>query len=512
MVRRPLRGHRHRSTTPGTPAAVAVVLAVAVLVAACGSQVAPETVATAGGRAGGQEGQSAPVAGPADLGGPGAPEGPDPGPAPDPATGSVPDDAAPAAPGPGADPGSGEGATGGDEPEGGGRNAPSGDSRTGSCEGFTNQTGITDKVIRLGNAADISGPVPGIFQGAQDGARAYAAYFNSRSDICGRKLEIVTADSRADNAANEAAARQFCSSVFAAVGSMSAFDAGGSETTQKCGLPDIRSTAVDPARNACTTCFSAQAVNSALVNRAVPRWFARRKPAAVKRAATLHVKAGAAPINAKSQAEAWRRSGVNVVYEAGIDVSEFNYAPYVQQLQNRDITWVQYVGPYQYAVRLAQAMQQQNVRPDFFVLDLTGYDPRYIESGGDAVEGTYVWMPTALIERPDDNEEMALYQAWLQQVKPGAIPDSYGLFAWSATRLFVERATELGGKLTRESLVKAVRGVRKWTANALHSPQDVGGKRTTECYRILRLQKGTYVQESAGDYLCEGLVNTGIGG
>src|SRR5690606_12102708 len=132
--------------------------------------------------------------------------------------------------------------------------------------------------------------------------------------------------------------------------------------------------------------------------------------------------------------------------------------------------------------------------------------------GGTAVEGTRVWMPTALIERPQDNEEMALYQAWLQQVKPGAIPDSYGLFAWSAARLFAELATELGGKLTRESLVQAVRGVRRWTANGLHAPQDIGGKRTTDCQRILRLERGTYVQESPGDYLCEGLVDTGIGG
>lgn len=508
QVRRTLRGYR---------LGVAVV-AVASVVAACGSHVAPSTMAGTAGHGGGPG-----AVGALDPAGPDGPLDPgdggtaDLGEAGDPAVPVGPaDPGVPAGPdpdsGPDAGPGDGGADEGVDTPAGKGANAPSGDTKAGGCEGFRNTTGITDDVIRLGNAADISGPVPGIFQAAQDGARAYAAYFNSRSDICGRKLEIVTADSRADNAANEAAARQFCSGAFAAVGSMSAFDAGGSATTQQCGLPDIRSTAVDPARNACRTCFSAQAVNTALVNRAVPRFFARTKPSAVKRAATLHIGAGAAPINAKSQAEAWRRNGINVVYEARIDVSEFNYAPYVQQLKNRDVTWVQYVGPYQFAVRLAQAMQQQNYRPDFYVLDLTGYDPRYVQSGGSAVDGTWVWMPTALIERPEDNEEMALYQAWLQQVRPGAVPDSYGLFAWSATRLFAELATELGGKLSRESLVQAVRGVRKWTANGLHSPQDVGGKRTAECYRILRLAKGRFVQESAGDYLCEGLVDTGIGG
>ena len=43
---------------------------------------------------------------------------------------------------------------------------------------------------------------------------------------------------------------------------------------------------------------------------------------------------------------------------------------------------------------------------------------------------------------------MALYRAWLDQVKPGATPNYFGLYAWSAARLFVEQAVALGGKLT----------------------------------------------------------------
>jgi hypothetical protein len=43
---------------------------------------------------------------------------------------------------------------------------------------------------------------------------------------------------------------------------MSAFDGGGAATAQSCGLPDIRSAAVTKDRNACTTCFPAQSVNT----------------------------------------------------------------------------------------------------------------------------------------------------------------------------------------------------------------------------------------------------------
>lgn len=502
---RPLRGS----------ALIAIATVVLLVLTACGSRVDPATVQTLAGAGGPGVGRPAagdPGAAPGDSVDPGAPGDAGSG-------GEVPGDTTPDGSGGGTGgsgttggSGGGGGSGSGGPPSGGGANAPGGGGQAAPCTGLRNTTGITDDVIRLGNAADVSGPVPGIFASAQEATRAYIAFFNSRSDLCGRKLELVTADSRSDNGANEAAARQFCSQVFAAVGSMSAFDAGGASSTQNCGLPDLRAVAVDPARNACRTCFSAQAVNSAIVPRSVPRYFARKYPDSVKRAATLYVNAGAAPVNARSQAEAWRRNGVNVIYEAPIDTSEFNYAPYVQELKNRGVTWVQYVGPYQFAVRLAQAMQQQSYKPDLYVLDVTGYDPRYVESGGSAVEGTRLWVPVARFERPQDNEEMALYQAWLQQVKPGATPTVFGLFAWSATRLFVEEATKLGGQLSRETLVRSLGRVRGWTANGLHSRQDVGAKVTTECERILVLRNGRWEQESPGEYMCEGTTNTGIGG
>ena len=75
------------------------------------------------------------------------------------------------------------------------------------------------------------------------------------------------------------------------------------------------------------------------------------------------------------------------------------------------------------------------------------------------------------------NKEMALYRSWLDQVSPGAVPNYYGLYAWSAARLFVEEAVALGGKLDRAALVAAHRkGVKDWTGNGLHVPQQVGAK------------------------------------
>ena len=55
-----------------------------------------------------------------------------------------------------------------------------------------------------------------------------------------------------------------------------------------------------------------------------------------------------------------------------------------------------------------------------------------------------------------------------------------GMFAWSAAKLFVEKAQSLGGKLTRASLAAAIAGVHDWTAGGMHGPMDVGGKHSTK--------------------------------
>ena len=125
--------------------------------------------------------------------------------------------------------------------------------------------GITDDKITIANASDISGPVPGLFESAQQATQAYVAYFNSTSDICGRKLDVALLDTRTDAGADQQAYTKACDEAFATVGSMSAFDSGGAATAQGCGLPDIRSRRGHPGAQRCTTCFGAQAINAGRV-------------------------------------------------------------------------------------------------------------------------------------------------------------------------------------------------------------------------------------------------------
>jgi ABC-type branched-subunit amino acid transport system substrate-binding protein len=472
----------------------------ATVLAACGSHLDPQTVADAGG-SGGTAG------GAAVGGGAAAPDGSVP--AGGDAGGAAAADGGATGGGGAATGGGGGAASGGAAPQGKGANAAAGGGKAASCAGFKNQTGITDKTITIGNASDISGPVPGLFESAPEAVRAYVAYFNATSDICGRKLAFASYDSRTDAAADQQAYSKGCDEAFAMVGSMSGFDSGGAATAQSCGLPDIRSASVTSDRQGCTTCFAAQSVDAQEFQNAVPDFVKQTYGDAAQHAAMLYINAGAAAENGKTQAAAMTKRGMKFAYVQGIDISEFNYAPYVQQLKDKDIEYVQFIGAYQQADRLAEAMKQQGFKPKVYMLDPTVYTPDYVEAGGDAVEGTTVFANFTPFEEAGSNKEVQLYLSWLQQVKPGATPSFFGLFAWSAARLFAERSIALGGKLSRAALVGELKGVTGWTANGMHAPQNVGAKRTGPCWRFIALHGGKWSAVGGSKYRCSGTTTVG---
>ena len=401
--------------------------------------------------------------------------------------------------------GSSGGGSGGSGGTGGGDNSADGGNAGGvSCDGFKNGPGVTDSEITIGNASDISGPVPGLFESSQDAVKAYVAYFNSTSDICGRKLNLVTYDSRTDAGADQQNYAKGCDETFAMVGSMSAFDSGGAATAQSCGLPDIRSAAVTKERNACTTCFPAQSVNTGEWENAPGEFVKKNYPDAVAHAALFYLNAGAAAENGPAEANAMTKQGLHFDVVQGIDVAEFNYAPYAQSLKDKGVKVVFFVGASQQSARLAQAMQSVGYKPELYLRDPTDYLPSFVETGGSAVDGTVVFLNFVPFEEASTNKEMQLYVSWLQQVSPGADPTFFGVFSWSAARLFVEKAVALGGNLSRATLIDSLRKTDNWTANGMTAPQHVGSKRTGDCWRFIQLSNGTWSPVDGTKYTCAG--------
>lgn len=405
---------------------------------------------------------------------------------------------------PGASPGAAAGGTGSGAGAVKGGGAAAGSSvKAASCDGFKNQPGITDSTITLGNSSDISGPIPGLFTAAQQATRAYIAYFNAtqKNGICGRKLVLNTYDSRTDAGADQQGYQKICETAFAAVGSMSAFDSGGAATAEQCGIPDIRTASVTAARNACGNCFGVQATGAGEYQNEVYDYWIRTHKDATRKAAFLYLNAGAAAENGKTQIAVGAKRGMNWVYTAPIDVAEFNYGPYVQQMKSKGVQFVQFLGGYQQSARLAQAMQSGGFKPEVLMYDPSIYDPAFLKQAGSAADGAYFFVNfTPFTER---QPELDLYKKWLQQAAPGAQPTFFGMFAWSAAKLFVEKSLQLGGKLTRASLIAAVKGSDGWTGGGMHSPMSVGSKHPPVCVRWMTVKGGQFVSYTP-KYVCGG--------
>ncbi|MBZ5734616.1 ABC transporter substrate-binding protein [Nocardioides sp. TRM66260-LWL] len=508
-----------RSARPRRAGAVAVV-GLTLALAACGSRLQPDQVAALNGTQAGVPG--APAAGGAVAGG-GAVPGTD-------ATAGAAGGGTSAAGGgtSGASGGGGAAAGGGTSAAGGGtsgasgggggaaaggggQNAAAGGAKAGDCTGFKNGPGITDDTITIGNSSDISGPVPGLFEASQDAVKAYVAYFNATNPkgICGRKLALKPYDTRTDAGGDQANYADGCANVFAMVGSQSAFDSGGAATSDKCGLPDIRTASVTRARVTSRTAYGAQSTVANEFENAVPDYVKQNFPDAAKKAAMLFVNAGAASENGKLQAEAMTKRGMNFVYVQGIEVSEFNYSPFVQQLKDKGVQYVQMIAATPQFVRLAQAMKQQNYKPQVLMFDPTAYTREFLSSGQGDVEGATVFTNFAPFEEANKNPELATYLKWLNQVKPGAEPTFFGVFAWSAARLFVEQSIQLGGRLNRASLLQAMSKVTNWTANGLHSKQYVGPRRTGDGWRFIQVKNGRWVPVGGTAYRYNGITRVG---
>jgi hypothetical protein len=278
-----------------------------------------------------------------------------------------------------------------------------------------------------------------------------------------------------------------------------------------CGIPDVRSVATSRPMQQVENVFSTQVQVTGQVVSADYRFWAEEYPEAIENAGYLYLENETTAFQTEQNRAATEQLGYEWNYVQSIQIAETNYNGFVIELKERDIGYVTFMGDYSQAVRLAKAMRQQNYWPEVFSLQTNIYKPEFLESGGEAVEGTQIGVTTALLEEIDGNEEMQLYREWLQQVDPSAEPTSLGMQGWSAMKLFVEGLKEIGPEPTRKGMLEFLSGVRDWDGGGLHPPQHVGPKELTSCINIVEVSGGAFkrIEPADGGFRCEEPLSVG---
>jgi ABC-type branched-subunit amino acid transport system substrate-binding protein len=379
-----------------------------------------------------------------------------------------------------------------------------------SGKGGATDKGVTANQITIATVADVSGVQPGLFRSAWQATSAWAAMVNSQGGICGRTIKMLLLDSQADSTKDRAAVTQACDQAFAMVGSISAFDDGGAPVGQSCGIPDISVANTNASHARATNVYPAYPTSPDYLNSSWGIQIKRKYPAAIKKSAFITLNAGASIQNGNQRIKGLTALGYNFIYKTQVQVLEANYSPYVQAMKSKGVQFVDMLSDYQSIVRLQKAMLQANWFPQVRVWDSVAYSPKYLSEGGQAVEGSLVFLNTALFEEASGNAEMQLYQSWLQRTAPGAAADYFGIYAWSAGRLFEQLAKGIGPDLTRTKLFSALKATHKWDDHGLHTSHDIGNKREGNCTLYVEVKGGRFIRNMpSSGWTCTGaLVKT----
>lgn len=381
--------------------------------------------------------------------------------------------------------------------------------------GGATDVGVTEDEIVLGNVSDISGAVPGLFESEQLAAQAYLEYFRqTEGTVYGREISYLPLDSQLSAGGNRAASIEACENAFANVGSMSAFDGGGAPVIEECGIPDLRAAAAEPAMQTVDNAHPIAIAQPDKLPLGEFEWVTENYPEATKRAAYLHTAAdSAAAYTAKIREATARDLGWEWVYVQEIAVEETNFASFVHEMEERGVRYVAFQGQYQSATRLARAMRQQNFEPDIYHLDAASYVQQLLADGGEAIEGTVVTIMSVPVEEAEQHEELQLYRRALQQIAPGEEPTMLGMHSWSAAKLAVEVAKEVGPELTRGAFLEELRQVEDWDGGGVHPPADVGAQEPRSCFINVVVRDGRFQRlHPDSGFDCDGSVATGLGG
>src|SRR5437868_10769613 len=137
------------------------------------------------------------------------------------------------------------GATGGATGAAGGKaagpnNAAGSNAAPAGGNGGATDVGVTPTSISAANVSILSGPVPGLFKGAENGTDAFFAYQNSQGGVYGRKLNLAQLDDQFDCGINKSLTEANASKLFAFVGSFSLYDNCGADVfNAHPDLPDV---------------------------------------------------------------------------------------------------------------------------------------------------------------------------------------------------------------------------------------------------------------------------------
>lgn len=374
--------------------------------------------------------------------------------------------------------------------------------------GGATDVGVTASTLTVGTIADLSGPVPGLFQGAVAGTQAYVAKVNAEGGLFGRRLKVDTYDSQMDCGQHLAAISKAMAKDFALVGSFSLHDG--------CGVDEL---ATDPSfadiHNALQDA-SQTSPNNFSVAPFERGW--RLGPLAdmKKRHGSRFGHVGSIYASVGGGAERWEQvkaavehTGGHVDYDRAYGATETDFTADIIQMRQKGVQMIYAVSVNAAgAANLVKAARAQDV--DWpIVFGGPAYDRAFLDQAGRDAEGVMEEQQYALFFDDADARSIpavAEYQKWMTKTGNGSRMDLFSAYGWGSAELFVRALKAAGPRATRTGVMKQLRAIRSFDTGGLLATSDPAGKHSARCWLLARVTQGrwTRLDTPATGFRCDG--------
>lgn len=372
--------------------------------------------------------------------------------------------------------------------------------------------GVTATTITIGQIATITGPVPGLFQGAFDGLDAWVAWVNANGGIDGRQVKLEQVDDGFNCTTYANAMSKFATTAFAVLGNISLEDTCGKKALNaNPDLVDIQALTLDPTLYSIPNVFAAEPTPPGGITTGL-QYMKKRFPTAITHAAQLI--GAAASANGKEEQLTAESVGFHYIYTRDIPDLTTNFTPYILAMKAQGVEFVDMTDLADTSdANFLQQAAQQNFHPDV-VYGASAYDANEFKLlGNPSLANNVLW--SALFDSMYLGQDRATVPAvntfltWMSKARPNAAATLYSVDAWADGQLLVKAMQDAGSSITPSTVLTAVKGIKSFDSDGLIAPGDPGDKTGTHCVIMANVQNGKWVRvEPAKGFDCSGTYHT----
>jgi len=350
--------------------------------------------------------------------------------------------------------------------------------------------GVTPTTVTVGQIADISQPVTGLFKSAQVGVEAYFDYINSQGGVYGRKLVLDSHDSLFQQPVVTAASNEIAKNDLAFVGNYTLLDPAVKPVVDANAVPNIGSP-IGTALAADPNTYDPAPSTDEIADLGPFQWFKEKFPQAIKHTAILYAAASPSATETYGVLKSELGDlGYQIVYARGFGAFETTFPADVVHMKSLGVQFFWFDGPANYAATIAKEFALQNFNPIDY--EVAGYGSNLVQLGGSAVNGMYLPLASALFLGQDARTTpiVATFDKWMNQVDGTDPIASWGASSWASADLFVQALKAAGRNPTRASLVAALNHITSFNAHGLVPTSNPAQDIPSPCWLLAQVKNG----------------------